>query len=626
MTVAKLRNFCAEKVDIAGFGNAIYRGALRGQVTFAKAYAAALLGGPVLDVPVKFEEADSQGRITKFEHSRCNITSSGIERVTCVESSNNDQFVDFGGGYKRAFVFSAVADLASSGGGGSTDAVLYTPQTLTEKLQIQAAANISAVRAPALAAEQFALAAEQSARIAADALLSDDVATRATQAALNGEIFNRVNADNVLAAEITGLAAVATSGAYSDISGRPLLGTAAALDVPASGDASAVQVVKGNDSRLLGGGGSTPSGPQNSVQRKVGAALVGSAGMTYDGSKLAISSGTDAPLQVSRTDSASIPTYDQISYKLAEFISDGSFNLSRNRFDVAIIDQWTLGITSTLPGATPVSLSLGWYFGQPLAVFNGLGISTTKSLVFETAGIVFEQNANAVLVSWPAGKSIRLQDGATGFTTIFGPNNFSIIKDFSNVELMRATIAGLSYGGLPAVADRTINYRALDGGSGALTIKNGAVVSSTTSTASGICTARIYRNTDQAIPSGAAYTDLEFSTAAYEEGGVFWTSGATITIPATGYYQVFVEATMTGAGLLTAATASLQVLHNGANVIAEDERTVAINGKPSLLCMAQRRFTAGETLKVQIKHSEPGPLSVIAQGDHSPDIILTRVG
>jgi len=47
-----------------------------------------------------------------------------------------------------------------------------------------------------------------------------------------------------------GLAAVATSGVYTDLTGRPTLGTAAPLDVPATGDASATQVAKGNDSRL----------------------------------------------------------------------------------------------------------------------------------------------------------------------------------------------------------------------------------------------------------------------------------------------------------------------------------------------------------------------------------------
>ncbi|MDD6581625.1 MAG: hypothetical protein PUF10_02960 [Bacteroidales bacterium] len=46
------------------------------------------------------------------------------------------------------------------------------------------------------------------------------------------------------------LAAVATSGDYSDLDNKPTLGTAAALNVPASGDAATTEVVKGDDSRL----------------------------------------------------------------------------------------------------------------------------------------------------------------------------------------------------------------------------------------------------------------------------------------------------------------------------------------------------------------------------------------
>ena len=49
---------------------------------------------------------------------------------------------------------------------------------------------------------------------------------------------------------ITGLATVATTGAYSDLSGTPTLGTAAAKDVPTTGNASTTQVVMGDDSRL----------------------------------------------------------------------------------------------------------------------------------------------------------------------------------------------------------------------------------------------------------------------------------------------------------------------------------------------------------------------------------------
>ena len=46
------------------------------------------------------------------------------------------------------------------------------------------------------------------------------------------------------------LATVATTGAYSDLSGTPTLGTAAAKDVPVSGNASTAQVVLGSDTRL----------------------------------------------------------------------------------------------------------------------------------------------------------------------------------------------------------------------------------------------------------------------------------------------------------------------------------------------------------------------------------------
>lgn len=46
------------------------------------------------------------------------------------------------------------------------------------------------------------------------------------------------------------LSTVATSGLYSDLSGKPTLGTAASQDIPATGNASATQVVYGSDTRL----------------------------------------------------------------------------------------------------------------------------------------------------------------------------------------------------------------------------------------------------------------------------------------------------------------------------------------------------------------------------------------
>lgn len=139
-----------------------------------------------------------------------------------------------------------------------------------------------------------------------------------------------------------------------------------------------------------------------------------------------------------------------------------------------------------------------------------------------------------------------------------------------------------------------------------------------------VVAARIYRNSNQSIPTGAGWTDLSWSTAGYEVGGDFWTSGATTTIPESGYYQIFAEATFDGTGLLGAATANMQILLNGATVIGDDEKQVIINGKAAMLAMAQRNFTAGDTIKVQVKHSDSGSVNVLVQGDHSPDIIFLK--
>lgn len=50
--------------------------------------------------------------------------------------------------------------------------------------------------------------------------------------------------------QISGLATVASTGSYSDLLGKPNLGTSSSLDVAATGNATATQVVKGDDSRL----------------------------------------------------------------------------------------------------------------------------------------------------------------------------------------------------------------------------------------------------------------------------------------------------------------------------------------------------------------------------------------
>ena len=138
-------------------------------------------------------------------------------------------------------------------------------------------------------------------------------------------------------------------------------------------------------------------------------------------------------------------------------------------------------------------------------------------------------------------------------------------------------------------------------------------------------TARIRRSTNQAIATGTTYSDLVYDVAGYQVNGAFWSSGTTVTIPETGYYSVAVEATFDGAGLVGTITANMQILVNGTAVIGDDEKQVLVNATAALWCYAQRSFTAGDTIKVQVKHSNAMSVNLLAQGDHSPDIILTKL-
>ena len=149
-----------------------------------------------------------------------------------------------------------------------------------------------------------------------------------------------------------------------------------------------------------------------------------------------------------------------------------------------------------------------------------------------------------------------------------------------------------------------------------------------TLSAPSIVATRIRRSTNQSIPTGTGWTDLVFDISTYQTGGVFWTSGATTTIPETGLYFITTEATIDGTGLTAIATINLQaeaIMSGVTTIIGDDEKQLAINSKSSLFVFAQRYFTAGDTIKNQVKHSDAGSLILLSQATHSPDIIITKV-
>lgn len=140
--------------------------------------------------------------------------------------------------------------------------------------------NTSDLNKPISTATQAALDLKAAASAISNVNNTSDLAkpiSTATQAALDGKA---AASHTQAASTITGLANVATSGAYTDLTGRPTLGTAAPLDVPAAGDASATQVVKGNDSRLTDA--RTPTAHNQAASTITGLATVATSGSATD--------------------------------------------------------------------------------------------------------------------------------------------------------------------------------------------------------------------------------------------------------------------------------------------------------------------------------------------------------
>ena len=106
------------------------------------------------------------------------------------------------------------------------------------------------------------------------------------------------------------------SGNYNDLSNKPTLGTAAALDVATSGDASTTQVVKGDDSRLTDS--RTPTSHTHTTSQitdfpTLGTAATLDVATTGDASSSQVVKGDDSRLSDARTPTSHTHTTSDIT-------------------------------------------------------------------------------------------------------------------------------------------------------------------------------------------------------------------------------------------------------------------------------------------------------------------------
>ncbi len=187
------------------------------------------------------------------------------------------------------------------------------------------------------------------------------------------------------AADVSGLAAVATSGSYTDLTSKPTLGTAAALNVPASGNASTSQVVYGTDTRLTDS--RTPLAHAASHASGGSDAILISASQVSGLATVATSG--------SYTDLSSRPWIDPIT-----------------DYNAAGVNTTTTGSITAGQTALTVASATGWSVGMGIAVHNAGTGGNTELITSVTAisGNVLTLAASAV--STVSGQTVYHDDTA----------------------------------------------------------------------------------------------------------------------------------------------------------------------------------------------------------------------
>ena len=196
------------------------------------------------------------------------------------------------------------------------------------------------------------------------------------------------------------LSTVATSGAYADLTGKPTLGTSASLDVPATGNASSGQVVKGSDTRLSDA--RTPVSHTHNIADVTNltaslAALMPLAGGTFSG----------APSYAADPGSANVLT--------RKAYVDGKFPVFNTALGIAVmitggtgfLNGWTVGGTGNNTATAPT--------GTTWAVFRLASASSSGSAdVYTTINTSFSSVGGGGTVSLAGSTGL----GGTGNTLV----------------------------------------------------------------------------------------------------------------------------------------------------------------------------------------------------------------
>jgi hypothetical protein len=139
-----------------------------------------------------------------------------------------------------------------------------------------------------------------------------------------------------------------------------------------------------------------------------------------------------------------------------------------------------------------------------------------------------------------------------------------------------------------------------------------------------VVAARIKLSVAQSIPAGAGFTLISFDGIPLQKGGTFWTIGnpTQIIIPEDGVYCFSFEATGAAPGVSVKWECEARIV----NPIGAGEFTAGVGETAPLKENALRECTAGQILTFGVRHNNGAAMNIQAEGDHSPDVWLFKVG
>lgn len=204
---------------------------------------------------------------------------------------------------------------------------------------------------------------------------------RAAAVAPVQSVAGRTGAVVLSTTDVSGLSTVASSGSYADLVGKPSLGTAAAKNAPASGNASATEVVLGNDARLTdarpANGGNADTATTLQTARNInGVAFDGSVNITVPAvdtvTPRVASSLVGTPNGVASLDgTGKLPASQLPSGITGAVVYQGAWNASTNSPALASgVGTKGFYYVVSVAGNTPLDGKSNWSVGDQ-AIFNG---------------------------------------------------------------------------------------------------------------------------------------------------------------------------------------------------------------------------------------------------------------